>query len=701
VRVAVRNSSPPGQPHLTGGVVVAENVAGALSDRRRPLLVLVVIVLVGSGVGAFLQTRHAPGAGGELWFLATLVVAAGVFALVITDPSGGILVISPTVCFSFAILLLWGLVPAIAAQVAGVAAVMWRRRLPPLGVLLVCVQVVVAFAAAYAVLSLGRRPMGLVGRAWANPNDAAGLILAIAVYIAVFAAFDYLLAWVTRRYPKAGLARPTRYKLLFSAALVLLSPAIAVTAQHNIAFVPFVVAPLYSMQQMARLTAERDRASRLDPLTSLANRAMLRDRFNQLAAVRDRPTSQSSPRRLAFMLLDLDRFKRVNDSLGYEVGDRLLIAVADRLRTFDTGGGLVGRLGGDEFAVLARVPDADAAGDLAVRVLTLLREPATLDGLDVDVTASVGVALRPDNAADDFVAVFRHADAAMYEAKRRGDAVAIYQDQAAQDTLEPLHLLADFRKAIQARDSTEITMHYQPQSRLDNGAIEGLEALLRWTHPVHGQVDAGTIVEIAEQTSVIHLLTKRVIDDVTAQMARWRSDDLTPRVSINISARDLYREDIIDHLAGRLDHHHLPPNQLQVEITESALMVDPARAHITLRRIVELGVGISLDDFGTGYSSLQHLRWLPLAELKIDKTFVAGIAHNHDDASIVASTIELAHALGFRTVAEGVADQPTRRLLTDLDCDLAQGWHIAHAVPADHIRPLILGSLIAAGGTSD
>jgi EAL domain-containing protein (putative c-di-GMP-specific phosphodiesterase class I) len=243
-------------------------------------------------------------------------------------------------------------------------------------------------------------------------------------------------------------------------------------------------------------------------------------------------------------------------------------------------------------------------------------------------------------------------------------------------------------------------MHYQPQTRLDNGAIEGLEALLRWSHPVHGNVDASTIIDIAEQTSVMHLLTKRVIDDVTAQMARWRSDDLTPRVSINISARDLYSEDIIDHLAAQLDQHHLPHHQLQVEITESALMVDPARARTTLRRIADLGVGISLDDFGTGYSSLQHVRSLPLTEIKIDKVFVTGIAHNHDDASIVASTIELAHALGFRIVAEGVADKPTRRLLADLHCDLAQGWLVSQAVPADHIRALIAASLTGPGGTS-
>jgi diguanylate cyclase (GGDEF)-like protein len=678
--------------------VAAQTIAGTPLDQRRPLVIAAGIALVGSGVGAFLQTRHAPGTGGELWFLATLAVAAGAFAFVIADPSGGILVINPAVCFSFAILLSWGLGPAIAAQVAGVAAVTWRRRLPPLRALLVCAQFAAAFAAAYAVFLIGQPPRGPAGMEWTNVRDVPVLIAAIAAWLAVYVGLGHLLVWLAQHHPKTRIAQPTGHRVLFNAALVLLSPAIAVTAQQNIAFVAFVLVPLYSVQQMARLAAERDLANQLDPLTSLANRAMLHDRFNRMAAVHR--AGQPSPGRLALLLLDLDRFKRVNDTLGFEVGDRLLIAVAARLRSFDTGGGLVGRLGGDEFAVLACVPDAEAARDLAVRVVALLREPVMLDGLGIDVTASLGVALRLNDAADDFVAVMSHADNAMYQAKRRGDAIAVYYDQAVQDTPERLHLLADFRKALQARDSTEITMHYQPQTRLDNGAIEGLEALLRWSHPVHGHVDASTILDIAEQTSVMHLLTKRVIDDVTAQMARWRSDDLTPRVSINISARDLYSEDITDHLTAQLDHHHLPHHQLQVEITESALMVDPARARTTLLRIADLGVGISLDDFGTGYSSLQHVRWLPLTEIKIDRTFVTGCAHNHDDASIVASTIELAHALGFRIVAEGVADEPTSRLLANLDCDLAQGWLVSHAVPPDHIHALIAASLTGPAGTS-
>jgi diguanylate cyclase (GGDEF)-like protein len=428
---------------------------------------------------------------------------------------------------------------------------------------------------------------------------------------------------------------------------------------------------------------------------------MLRERFDRLVGTCGYREGQRSPHRLALVLLDLDRFKHVNDSLGHDVGDLLLTEVAARLTSVDTGGGLVARLGGDEFALLACVADPAAAHDLAVRTVQSLREPVTLQGLLVDVTASVGVALRAGPSGDDFAALLRHADAAMYEAKRRGDSIAAYNRQSDTDTPELLRLLADFRQALQAVDNDEITMHYQPQISLGTGRIDGLEALLRWTHPVHGAVDAATIVTLAEYTSVMHLLTARVIDSVTGQLARWRGAGINPRVAINISARDLYSEDIVEQLGSRMTQHQLPPHQLQVEITESALMADPTRARATLRRIEGLGIDISLDDFGTGYSSLQHLRRTPLSEIKIDQTFVAGMASNADDAAIVASTINMAHALGLRAVAEGVADEATCHLLTDLRCDLGQGWFLSHAVPGENVHEVITRSSASAGHGRD
>jgi diguanylate cyclase len=668
---------------------VAVQVAAEALFKRRPVLVLAGVCVAALGVWAsVLQIRHAHGTGAELWLMAALAVVSGGLAFVTSNPAGVLVVINPAVCFTFAILLSWGLGPAIVAQIAAVAVLTWRRRLPVISGALASVQFVAAFVAAYAVLSVGDPDTRPSGRAWTDLNDAALEVAAIAVWLAVYGIVGYLLAFLDRYFHAHVPDGSVRDLLLFNAALIVLSPVIALASQLNVALVSLMLLPLYAVARMARLSAERDRTIYLDPLTSLANRTMLRDQFDRLAATCDQPSAQPSRQRVAILVLDLDRFKHVNDSLGHEIGDQLLIAVAMRLTNMDADIMVAGRLGGDEFAVLACVPHAAAAGDLAGRVVAALREPVALDGIRVDVTASVGVAVRADPTTDDFTAMLRHADTAMYEAKRRGDSIALYDARPDDTRPERLHLLADFRKALQGTDGDEIVMHYQAQVQLSTGLIYGLEALLRWTHPSYGPIAASTILDVAEHTSVMHRLTERVIDDTTAQMERWRHEGITPRVSININTRDLYSEDIVAHLAQRLGYHHITPHQLQVEVTESALMGDPRRASTTLRRIADLGVGVSLDDFGTGYSSLQHLRRLPLAEIKIDQTFVANMAHNSDDAAIVESTIRMAHALGLRTVAEGVPDEPTSRLLIDMGCDLGQGWHLAHAVPANQIHTM-------------
>jgi EAL domain-containing protein (putative c-di-GMP-specific phosphodiesterase class I) len=302
-------------------------------------------------------------------------------------------------------------------------------------------------------------------------------------------------------------------------------------------------------------------------------------------------------------------------------------------------------------------------------------------------------------ASDDFTVVLRHAESAMYDAKRRGDAVASANDQGDSDDPDQLHLLADLREALQNRDSDEIAMHYQPQVILETGEIEGLEALLRWTHPVHGAIQPGLILSVVEHTPVMNLLTGRVIDDVTAQISRWSRQGTTVRVAINVSARDLFSESIVERLRQRLEEHQLSPSLLQIEVTESAVMGDPeGQAGDMLRRIANLGVGISLDDFGTGFSSMAHLRHLPLSEIKIDRMFVGTMRRSRSDKAIVTSTIDMAHALGLRVVAEGVEDEPTREILADLGCDLGQGWHFSRAVSADLVPGVIRG--ITAGGSS-
>ena len=678
--------------------MAAEFGSGTRNGRRAYILMLAAVALGVVGVSWwFSQIRQSDGLGHgtELWILTVLALVAGLLSFVTKNPSGAVVVINPAVCFTFAILLSGELVPAIAAQVAAVALLTWRRRLPAIRGLLMAVQFAVASAPAYVVLSLGN-PIRGARREPADFRETAIDIIAVIVWLAAYTAFGYLVSRLLTPRLGAHMPPPTGYGLLFNGGLVVLSPVVVVVTQANILYAVLVLVPIYAVERMARLSAERERAMSLDTLTSLANRGMLRERFDRLAATYGQREARRSTNHLALLMLDLDRFKDVNKSLGHEVGDQLLKAVTVRLTTLDTGDGLVARLGGDKFAVLARVPDRQAANALGLRV-EALREPVTLESLRIYVTVSIGVALWVGEASVDFAALLGKAETAMYDAKRRGDGIAFYDDHGESDDPEQLHLLADFREALQNRDNGEIAMQYQPQISLDTGGIDGLEALLRWTHPVYGTIAPSTILAIAEYTPVMNLLTARIIDDVTAQIANWRHHGITPRVALNVSARDLFGEGIVERLGQRLEQHQLAPTQLQIEVTESALMADPAQARNMIIRIADLGIDISLDDFGTGYSSMQHLRRIPLSEIKIDRTFVAAMSQNRDDAAIVASMIDMAHALGLRAVAEGVADEPTRQMLVDLGCDLGQGWHFSRAIPADLIPSLIRETATSVG----
>ena len=671
--------------------------------RPRPFLVYTVVVsLVAAAITVSQLGQIADTAGTQprFWLLAAVAVLVGWQALVTPRPGGAWIVLSPTVCFTFAILLCWGLGPAIVAQMAAVLAVAWRVRQAPLDAAASAAEFILAFAAAYVVVYVGdpdpfgkHGPVNVLGDALTVVGAAVAWLLAFGVLLAIS-------AWLRRGHLPAQVATGTvGYRILFKAALLLLSPVMAVTAHVNIAFVPLVFVPLYAVQRMARLSNERERAAHLDPLTGLANRAGLKARFDDLATWARRRPADIAGRRLALLVLDLDRFKHVNDALGHDVGDQLLVAVANRLAAAEADDGVVARFGGDEFAILAPVHDGEDAHRFAGHVMAALTDPVTLDGLSMDVTASIGIAVHPDHG-EDFPTLMRHADVAMYEAKKRGDSVALYEPCADHNTPQRLGLLTDFRQALETNDRDQIALLFQPQVSLDNGEVVGVEALLRWQHPRYGPIPTLDLLQVAEHTSVMHMLTSYVIDEVLAQVAAWDADGISLRASLNVSARDLYSGDIVCYLSGQLARHHVSPDQVQLEITESAHMADPTRALATTSRLADLGVAIALDDFGTGYSSLQHLRKLPLSELKIDRSFVAGMAHNADDATIVASTVEMARAMGLRTVAEGVENEQTRQLLADLGCSLAQGWLTARPMPADQIPTWLADHRVAPGQAS-
>jgi diguanylate cyclase (GGDEF)-like protein len=382
--------------------------------------------------------------------------------------------------------------------------------------------------------------------------------------------------------------------------------------------------------------------------------------------------------------MDLDRFKEVNDTLGHAAGDLLLVEVARRVRTALRASETVGRLGGDEFAMV--LPGADAAGaqTAAERVLEAVDRPFVLSdqGIDVDVRGSIGIALYPTHgeAADE---ILRRADVAMYVAKRSSVGCVMYSAEHDHHSPTRLTLAGELRRALEGRTGgAGFLLHYQPQFALGSGALTGVEALARWRHAQRGWVPPDEFIALAEGTGLIRQLTDCVLDMALGQCANWREAGLELPVSVNLSMRDLQDSRLPETISGLLTRHALPSRLLRLEVTESVLMADPARAVTVLARLRRLGVEVAIDDFGTGYASLAYLADLPADALKIDRTFVQGLVARPRHAAIVRSTVELAHNLGLRVVAEGVEDRETWDALSALGCDEAQGYLMGRPMPA-------------------
>jgi diguanylate cyclase (GGDEF)-like protein len=384
--------------------------------------------------------------------------------------------------------------------------------------------------------------------------------------------------------------------------------------------------------------------------------------------------------------MDLDRFKEVNDTLGHHAGDLLLERVAERLQGVVRDGDAVARLGGDEFAVLLpRVTDAEHALATAARIRAELERPFQVEGLEVDSPPSIGVALFPDHGVD-LETLLRHGDVAMYAAKARQGGIEIYRPE--HDRLSPdrLSLVAELRRAI---DEAELVVYYQPKADLLTGEVSAVEALVRWAHPERGLVPPDEFIAIAEQTGLIRPLAAFVLEESLRQCAAWAAEGLELDVSVNLSARNLDDAELPDQVAALLERTGVPAHRLQLEITETTLMGDPARAKQVLGRLDAMGIGLSLDDFGIGSSSLAYLRELPFAELKIDRSFVQRMAAEENYALIVRTTIAMSQGLGLRVVAEGVETEEVWGLLADLGCDQAQGYVLTRPIPAVELRAWI------------
>jgi diguanylate cyclase (GGDEF)-like protein len=426
------------------------------------------------------------------------------------------------------------------------------------------------------------------------------------------------------------------------------------------------------VEQLRREAAERRHEALHDALTGLPNRSAFVARL-------DAVTAAGEP--AAVLLMDLDAFKEVNDTLGHHNGDRLLCTVAARLSETLGEPDMVARLGGDEFAVL--LPNLDAAGAdaTAATMLEAIRAPLELGELSLEMGASIGVALTPEHGTD-ATTLIQRADVAMYDAKATRGGVAVYSVE--RDNYDPrrLALAGELRQAI---DSRQIVVYFQPKAALSDGRVFGVEALVRWRHPAHGFLPPDQFIPLAEHTGLITPLTAYVLRESLAQCARWREEGLDLSVAVNVAVRNLLDTDLVATVATLLAEHGIAAGHLTLEVTESSIMGDPERTITVLERLAALGVTISVDDFGTGYSSLAYLQRLPVHEVKVDKSFVFRMSNDPNDAAIVRSIVELGHTLGLTVVAEGVEDRMAWDRLAAMSCDVAQGYFLSRPVPAPEI----------------
>jgi diguanylate cyclase len=431
-----------------------------------------------------------------------------------------------------------------------------------------------------------------------------------------------------------------------------------------------------ALRENLRLLATRRQAV-TDELTGLPNRRQFYARLT--AAV------EQGPQPLAVAMVDLDRFKELNDTLGHHAGDLLLAQLGPRLREVVGDAGFVARLGGDEFALLLPGAGLARASEIGRKVGAALQQPFVIDGLEVVMDASVGAALCPQHGRE-AEGLLQRADVAMYQAKQARTGFQVYEPARDRHSRERLALMAELRRAL---ERNELVLHYQPKVDLASGRVAGVEALVRWQHPVHGMRGPGAFLPHAEHTALMRPLTLHVLSTALSDLARWRGEGLDLTVAVNLAVQNLLDLRTPAHVGELLAANGLTPSVLTLEVTESLLLHDPQRAGEVLRDLREMGIGLALDDFGTGYSSLEHLKRLPVDELKIDKSFVMTMDRDPADRAIVASTAALGRALGLRVVAEGVESAAAASVVTAIGCDMAQGFHYSPPVPAGQLPGVV------------
>ena len=578
--------------------------------------------------------------------------------------------------FVLASLVLWGAPVAIVLQAVSVLVSELVAGKPLWKLAFNVGQYVLAMGAAAAVLALGgMAPTPTAPTTTLDLADLPWLTAAMLTYhLTNLALVAGLAGTAGQRFWESFTEDFWYYTFTFFAVAALM-PIVVVIAAGPWALLPLLLLPMAAVWKTAAISRDKEHQAFHDSLTDLPNRALLQHRLEQ--ALDDARRTGGGA---ALLLLDLDRFKEVNDTLGHAVGDRLLEVVARRalgvVRPSDT----VARLGGDEFAVvLPGVVDAFEAVEVAGRVRATLADPVHLGGHLVDVDVSVGVAVFPQHG-DDAETLMRCADVAMYVAKGERTGIEVYRAARDPNSARRLGSAAAFRTAL---ENGRIELHHQPAVSLRTGEVVAMEALARWRDPGRGWVPPEEFLDLAERAGLTDELTRRVLAAALAVTAERWNHGLAVPATVNVSLRDVTHGDLAGLVVAQLDAHGLPPEALVLEVTESVVVHDPARAVEVLRDLADVGVACWLDDFGLGYSSLVLLEQLPVTGLKIDRTFVRRLDRADGDPAMVRSIVGLAHGLGLTVVAEGVQTAAAHAALRELGADAAQGWHLARPMPRE------------------
>ena len=584
--------------------------------------------------------------------------------------AGGVEDIVASTTFAFAIFLTFGPVPAMAAQTLASVAADVRVRKPFVKVVFNVAQYGVSLGAtAFVFAAIVGTPTFVMDRALSTQWYIAAGVAAVTY----FAANNVLVGVAMALHSGRGVVRTVQSAVSneWRSELVLLAltPIVVIVTKQSLTALPLLLLPILAVYRNATISAEKEHLASHDSLTDLPNR------FNFSSVLTD-AIKQAGRRRSngAVLLIDLDRFKDVNDTLGHQAGDDLLRMIGPRIMEVLPASGTVARLGGDEFAVLLPVLfDEPEALAIAHRIATALDLPFRLENLNIEVEASIGVAIYPTDGVSGDV-LMQRADIAMYLAKTRRTVVERYDPQLDHHTTRRLELVGELRTAITDGD---VHVYYQPKLDLSTGDVREVEALVRWVHPRLGVVPPSEFVPLAEHTGLIRALTSHVLRHAVAQAAQWQADGAPLTVAVNLSARSVHDGAIVQEVLTVLNESRLPPSLLRLEITESSIMADPPRARRVLEQLHDMGIRLSIDDFGTGYSSLAYLQDLPISEIKIDRSFVTNVLEREGDQVIVRSTIDLARNLGLTSVAEGVESTAAVVWLTQAGCNQAQGFHIA------------------------